>query len=571
MTDVSRNDSGRGPRPGYDPDGFAAVLSGLKGPRDYWDRPDGNWGLLTGPRALARRRHANSCYRLGSKALRAGDWQRAAAWLSRARSERHPGAAFRMAVLLWRTADTAHDRAGREQDIVAAVMDAARFGHRDAQLLLNENGWPLPGIPAQDTVAVPSLRNPGIWQDPAFADTVAEALAALRPTLPRPRRRHASTTPETETATPRASTWPAAAATRQQPTARHAEAPPTAVPATAHAGGDSTDGEPESTATAGFQLGTLWTPPTAAADPGHTPRQWEDSLRILDVLQLIRETGPGVPTETVATTAGVTTPAAGELLHWLAETSLTRRLPDGTWEPGPLLRRIDHGENVLQPVLDQLMQDTGAAVYVSTYTDGEVVVPHSASCSTVPEVTVTADFRESAHASAVGKALLSQLGEEERKEHLSRRPSIPLTSRTITDHLKLFSDLDRYGPQGTHFDKREYSDDWYCVAISLPLPDRACCVAVSVPVTRSRRLIKAANTLSNRSTGLLLALVLATYTSPQPDQPQNTTAPGHPTPPEPRPTPVESSLFLPPTGLLLPPSLTGCHSTTSGLLAIAHH
>lgn len=221
-----------------------------------------------------------------------------------------------------------------------------------------------------------------------FADAVAEALAVLRPALPRPRRRPASTTPETEAATEASS----------------AEASPSTVSATARAGGNITNGEPESTATAGLQLGTLWTPPAAAAD-GHTPRQWEDSLRILDVLQLVRETGPGVPTETVATTAGITAPAAGELLHWLAETSLTRRLPDGTWEPGPLLRRIDHGENVLQPVLDQLMQDTGAAVYVSTYTDGEVVVPHSASCSTVPEVTVTADFRESAHASAVGKAL----------------------------------------------------------------------------------------------------------------------------------------------------------------------
>ncbi|WP_329391536.1 hypothetical protein OG625_39935 (plasmid) [Streptomyces sp. NBC_01351] len=552
---MSRNDSGRGPRPGYALDGFAAVLSGLKGPKDYWDRPDGNWGLLIGPRAVARRRHANSCYRLGSKALRAGDWQRAAAWLTRARAERHPGAAFRMAVVLWRTAAVANDQAGRGQDIVAAVMDAARFGHGDAQRLLEENGWSVPSATEQSATAVSGSTGAARWQDPAFADAVAEALAVLRPGVPRARRRPLA---------------PQEVLTDEEPSS--IENPSVALGSVNSGGARWEGGEQYGESAIGFQLGTLWAPPSAATDPGHTPRQWEDSLRILDVLQLIRETGPGVPTEVVATTAGITTAAAAELLVWLSETSLTRRLSDGTWEPGPLLERIDRGEDVLKPVLDQLMEDTGAAVYVSTYDDGEIVVPHSAFGPTAPEVTVTAEFCDTAHASAVGKALLSQLDEDARKEHLSRRPTIPLTSRTITDHLQLFDDLDRYGPEGTHFDKREYSDDWYCVAVSLPLPDRACCVAVALPVARSRRLLKAADILSNRSTGLLLALVLATYSAPQTDKPRKEDQPStddHLTKPVQNTAPLESSLFVPPSGLLLPPSLTGRHTTTSGLLIVS--
>ncbi|MFJ9933857.1 IclR family transcriptional regulator C-terminal domain-containing protein [Streptomyces virginiae] len=303
--------------------------------------------------------------------------------------------------------------------------------------------------------------------------------------------------------------------------------------------------------------GGLWLPPGVAGDTNHTPSQWEDSLRILDVLHLVRETR-SVSVAQVARAAGTAVPAAASLMVWLADNSLTRPLGDGLHGPGPLLTEIDSGHNVLQAVLDQLRDDTGAAVYVSTYTDGEVCIPHRAFGPNAPQVTITADFRESTNAHAVGKSLISQLTPDQRKDLLSRRPPVSLTKRTITDTDILFDTIDRYGPQGAHFDVLEYSDAEVCAAISLPLPGQACSIALSRPAADRGRLISAAAKLSNRSTGLLLALLLAHH--------QSDTTPSTPTAPEP-PT-AESRLWRPRPGLSLPPSLNGRLTPSGQLLMI---
>ncbi|MFB7810774.1 IclR family transcriptional regulator domain-containing protein [Streptomyces virginiae] len=310
--------------------------------------------------------------------------------------------------------------------------------------------------------------------------------------------------------------------------------------------------------------GTLWLPPGAVSgDPQHTPSQWEDSLRILDVLHLLRETKAASNT-LIARTAGTTVQAAASLMVWLADNHLTQPLGDGLHGPGPLLSDIDSGLNVLQAVLDQLRDDTGAAVYVSTYTDGEVCIPHCAFGPDAPQVTITADFKESTNAHAVGKSLISQLTPEQRKDLLSRRPPVSLTKRTIIDTDILFDTIDRYGPQSAHFDVLEYSDAEVCAAISLPLPGQACSIALSLPAADRGRLIAAAAKLSNRSTGLLLALLLAHQ---QPD-----TAPSTPATPEPPAAePAESRLWRPRPGLTLPPSLRGRLTPPGQLLVITPH
>ncbi|MGW6569729.1 hypothetical protein, partial [Streptomyces sp. NPDC054975] len=86
--------------------------------------------------------------------------------------------------------------------------------------------------------------------------------------------------------------------------------------------------------------------------------------------------------------------------------------------------------------------------------------------------------------------------------------------------------------------------------ISLPLAGQACSVALSLPVTEHHRLLDAAQALRDRSTGLLLALVLAT-------NPTSSTmpTPGPPSEPE---APRPSALWTPSPALAAPPSL-GLH------------
>ncbi len=273
--------------------------------------------------------------------------------------------------------------------------------------------------------------------------------------------------------------------------------------------------------------GRLWAPPPPrhrppGRDGGHAPAQWEDSLRVLDVLQLIRESG-GADITAVASTAGLTPQGAAGLLAWLAANSLTRPLDGHAHGPGPLLAEIARGNSVMQLVLDQLRDDTGAAIYLSTYTDGEIVIPHLAWGPDAPQVTVTVDFKETPHASAVGKSLLSQLPPEARADLLSRHRPKPLTRKTITDAVELIDSIDRHGPQSAHFDVFEYSDAEVCAALSLPLAGQASSVALSLPAAAQHRLPEAAKALSDRSIGLFLALVLATNPEPDPPRPQQPT------------------------------------------------
>ncbi|WP_189800698.1 IclR family transcriptional regulator domain-containing protein [Streptomyces tanashiensis] len=239
------------------------------------------------------------------------------------------------------------------------------------------------------------------------------------------------------------------------------------------------------------------------------------------MLYLVRDARCPVTEAEAAATAGVTLRAAAELMVWLSENSLTTALPDGTYTAGPLLEAIGRGENVLQQVLDRLREDTEAAVYVSAYEDGEVSVTHASFANDTPKVDEYVPFKQTAHASAVGQSLLAQLTMEARKEHLSRWRPFSLTSRTVTDQKALFHKIDKHGPTGAHFDVLEYSDSEMCAAISLPMPGQARCVALSLPLAQRHRLTEAANVLSNRSTGLLLALISAVASKEEPDPEQN--------------------------------------------------
>ncbi|MFF4323826.1 IclR family transcriptional regulator C-terminal domain-containing protein [Streptomyces sp. NPDC001568] len=317
------------------------------------------------------------------------------------------------------------------------------------------------------------------------------------------------------------------------------------------------------TAPMGLASRRLWTPPPArrplpGQHDGHAPAEWEDSLRILDVLQLVRESGC-VDLQTVARTAGLTPQGAAGLLAWLDTNSLTRPLDNHTHGPGPLLAEIARGNSVMQLVLDQLRDDTGAAIYLSTYTDGEIVIPHLAWGPDAPQVTMTVDFKETPHASAVGKSLLSQLPPAGRADLLSRHQPKPLTRRTITDAVELINSIDRHGPQSTYFDVFEYSDMEVCVALSLPLAGQVCSVALSLPAAARHRLLEAARALSDRSIGLFLALVLATNPEPATPvltQPSPTTQPA----PEPALTPAPNQLWTPGPAPVLTPHIVHPHT-----------
>ncbi|PJM98659.1 hypothetical protein CG740_34845 [Streptomyces sp. CB01201] len=374
---------------------------------------------------------------------------------------------------------------------MTALGDAARWGHRDAQLLLTAPR-------AQQLPGGSKLRSErGELEDPEFARDVGEALAIVRhPGL--------------------CGTDAVTSVGAGQPLPHVPAGPPSVPPGPAGA----TTGP---VFVAG--ISQLWSPAPLRAAPlrglaqqvspePHSPDQWQSALRVLDVLDIISGASRPVSAEHLAQRTSRSRPVLAQLLRWLCEQGLTTALDDGSYLPGPVLRLMSapgstHAEHVLRHALVGLRDTVGAAVYVSSYTDGEVTISQYADGPTAPKVHEWVDFRAAADASAVGKSLLAQLDFDSRMDHLSRRQPVRLTARTITNHHALFHALDAHGPQAAQFDLLEYSTQEVCVAIPLTVAGQVGCVALSLPAAQRHRLVDAARTLSNRSAGLLLSLLLA--------------------------------------------------------------
>ncbi|MGP3691326.1 IclR family transcriptional regulator domain-containing protein [Streptomyces sp. IBSNAI002] len=240
------------------------------------------------------------------------------------------------------------------------------------------------------------------------------------------------------------------------------------------------------------------------------PEKWQTTQRARDLLYLISN-GSGIDSRTLAHQAGLPLNTTVRLLDWLREQRLVESVA-GAYFTGPvmdLVTRPDPGKRMLKRALEQLRDELGAAVYVSIYAHGEIEVKVSAHSPTAPPVDEWAPFTDTAHASAVGKSLLAQLDFDSRMDHLSRYPSVPLTDRTITSRRALIEAIDESGPHAAQFDLLEYSDKEVCVAFSLGLPGRASSIALSLPARDHARLIPAAQELSRRATGLLLAHLIS--------------------------------------------------------------
>ncbi|MFK0016254.1 hypothetical protein [Streptomyces sp. NPDC091027] len=137
------------------------------GRRDFWDRPEGNWGDAPGSDAvLEARRHANSCYRLGSFALDVKQPGLAVNWLQAAMKQDHPGAWFRTAAVVSRRGPAVFG-----DDAFACIQylvrRAAELGHGTAQQMLP--------LLANRDARVPAYTT---WQDPEYGPEILAALQA---------------------------------------------------------------------------------------------------------------------------------------------------------------------------------------------------------------------------------------------------------------------------------------------------------------------------------------------------------------------------------------------------------
>ncbi|MDT0307809.1 IclR family transcriptional regulator C-terminal domain-containing protein [Streptomyces sp. DSM 44917] len=237
-----------------------------------------------------------------------------------------------------------------------------------------------------------------------------------------------------------------------------------------------------------------------------------DALRILEALAA---RPGGLPAHELATRTGLAPGTLPGLLRWLTGEGYVRRLPDGGYAPGAPLLLLGSGaqrrrlrREKLQQALDALRDSLGAAVYFARYADGELEVTATSQAPQAPSVHEWVDFRAAAHATAIGKCLLSQLDHDGRRDHLSRHRAARLTSRTITDAHALLGALERQPATMPVLDLQEYAVGTLCAAVPVTAGSTAACLALSLPLGEGHRLRSAAESLNRQAAPTLLSLAL---------------------------------------------------------------
>ncbi|MER6528452.1 IclR family transcriptional regulator C-terminal domain-containing protein [Streptomyces sp. NPDC001508] len=238
----------------------------------------------------------------------------------------------------------------------------------------------------------------------------------------------------------------------------------------------------------------------------------QDALRVLETVA--RHTAGITDTELARRTC-LGPERLTALLRMLRREGYVEQVTDGAYVTGAALSRLgsaQHRERALrdklQLTLVRLRDSVGAAVYLSRYVDGEVKVTQYADSPATPAVNEWVDFRSCAHATAVGKSLLTQLDHNARRDHLSRHKMARLTSRTITSDRLLLSRLESQPPTVPVLDLQEYAVGTVCAAVPITAGSSVGCLALSLPVTHAYRLRQAADALNRNAAPVLLSLAI---------------------------------------------------------------
>ncbi|MEV8405854.1 IclR family transcriptional regulator C-terminal domain-containing protein [Streptomyces niveus] len=236
---------------------------------------------------------------------------------------------------------------------------------------------------------------------------------------------------------------------------------------------------------------------------------------VLRVLETVSKHAGGVLDLQIARETGLPTGHLTPLLAMLRREGYVEQVADGAYVIGDSLVLLGSGttreealEAKLQDTLSELRDSVGAAVYISRYIDGEVKITQVADGPDAPAVNEWVDFRSAAHASAVGKCLLTQLDQNSRRDHLSRHKIARLTSRTITNERVLFSKLDSQPATVPILDLQEYAVGTVCAAVPLTAGSAVGCLALSMPIEHAHRLRSAADTLNRGAAPMVLSLAI---------------------------------------------------------------
>ncbi|WP_405554439.1 IclR family transcriptional regulator [Streptomyces sp. NBC_01171] len=234
-------------------------------------------------------------------------------------------------------------------------------------------------------------------------------------------------------------------------------------------------------------------PPAATAPDKHSATLIGSVQRAMRLLETVAAHEYGAPAKQLARETGLALPTAYHLLRTLVHEGYLRR-DKGRFFLGDAADRLSSSgaqqkrRSTVADTLAHWRDRIGTPVYYAMYRDGEIEVMCVADSRETPAVAEWADFRETGHAHAVGKCLLSQLDDDARRDHLARYPVRSLTPYTVRDNDALLRRLARTRRMEPVVERQEYALGAVCAAVPITVGTTAATMAISLPAHQEDQL-----------------------------------------------------------------------------------
>jgi DNA-binding IclR family transcriptional regulator len=206
--------------------------------------------------------------------------------------------------------------------------------------------------------------------------------------------------------------------------------------------------------------------------PGDFVQSVGRAMRVLEVVG--RQ--PGLPVKAIARRCDLNISTGYHLVRTLAYGGYLVRLTNGTYVIGETVARRFHDlltalerPPQAETVLRQLSERVGLSAYLGLLQEGRVTVVEVAESAGSPYLE---DFEVgldvSAHATALGKALLVGMTHRQRHRFLAAHELRPFTTRTRTDPEVLEAELEAVRDSATVSEHGEFRDGVSCTAALVP-------------------------------------------------------------------------------------------------------
>lgn len=223
-------------------------------------------------------------------------------------------------------------------------------------------------------------------------------------------------------------------------------------------------------------------PPTRDAHDDHGTTLIQSVQRAMHLVETLASLGGSARAKELAFASGIPLPTTYHLLRTLAHEGYLAKLDDGSYvmsaawnhlsSQHPVAQTLSHVRSTLRFIRDELH----SAVYFAALQDGEISLLEFVSSPKSELVDLWVGIQDAAHATALGKAILASLNEDDRLDYLARHPLVDLTQHTITDHRMLERELHQNSRVSR--DDEEYSQGVHCVGIPVLAGDMVGAIAI---------------------------------------------------------------------------------------------